>query len=114
MKIKIKPLSSNLAWRGRKFKTQEYKDYEQEALLLLPKTIEIPDGDFCIVLEFGVSNMAFDYDNGIKLFQDILQKKYSFNDSRIQKGFISKVKTKKGSEYVYFEFFKNIVICATN
>ena len=39
-----------------------------------------------IKLEFGVSNKRFDWDNGIKNFVDILQKKYHFDDNRIYKG----------------------------
>jgi len=37
MQIKINPLSVNSAWKGRRFKTDEYKKYESDVLFLLPK-----------------------------------------------------------------------------
>ena len=36
-KIEIRPLSVNACWQGRRFKTPEYKAYEEEMLLRLPK-----------------------------------------------------------------------------
>ena len=36
MKIKIKPLSVNKAWQGKRFKTREYKSYEELLLYLFP------------------------------------------------------------------------------
>lgn len=100
--VQIKPLSVNRAWQGKRFKTPEYKRYERDVLLMLP-ALSIPDGDLSIALEFGVSNIASDWDNPVKPFVDILQKKYGFNDSRIYQGSVEKVKVKKGQEYVKFE-----------
>ena len=37
MKIEIKPLSINKCFQGRRFKTNDYKNYEKELLLKLPK-----------------------------------------------------------------------------
>ena len=109
MRIPIKPLSVNTAWKGKRFKTPEYKAYEQEVMLYLrPK--EVPDGEFCIVLEFGISYSGFDYDNGIKPFTDILQKKYGFNDSRIVKAFVTKTKTEKGNEFIWFDFYNDLAV----
>jgi len=102
LKIQIKPLSVNEVWQGQRFKTQKYKIYEQEVFYSLPN-IDIPEGDLTIELIFGISNMASDYDNMIKPFQDILQKKYGFNDNRIQEAKIKKVKTKKGEEFIEFK-----------
>jgi hypothetical protein len=42
--IKIKPLSVNKAWQGKRFKTNEYKQYEKEVSLLLPSHLKIPEG----------------------------------------------------------------------
>jgi Holliday junction resolvase RusA-like endonuclease len=100
--IKIKPLSVNKVWQGRRFKTQEYTRYESDVLVLLPE-LTIPEGNLFILLEFGFSNSASDWDNPIKPFVDILQLKYQFNDSRIYKAEVVKTKVKKGNEFIRFE-----------
>ena len=102
IRIDIKPLSVNDAWKGRRFKTDEYKAYERSVLLLL-RPLKIPDGLLEIHLEWGFSSNGSDYDNPIKPFQDCLQKKYGFNDSRIYESHIKKVDVKKGAEYILFD-----------
>lgn len=102
IKVKVKPLSVNRVWQGRRFKTKEYKDYETLVLSLLPDALEIPDGELQVVYEFGLSNMSSDWDNPVKPFQDVLQKKYGFNDSRIVKAVVIKSKVDKGEEFIAF------------
>jgi Holliday junction resolvase RusA-like endonuclease len=106
--IKIKPLSVNDAWKGRRMKTDNYKRYERDLALLLPRNLKIPDGDLSIYLEWGFSSAASDWDNPIKPFQDILQKKYGFNDNRIFNATVKKIKVPKGSEYVIFDIKKAV------
>ena len=101
MKIEIKPLSVNQCWQGKRFKTPIYKSYEKELLLILPN-LTIPEGDLEIIITFGFSSKASDWDNPIKPFQDILQKRYGFNDSRVYKATIIKDIVKKGKEYIKF------------
>jgi len=101
VKLDIKPLSVNEAWKGRRFKTDKYKRYESDVLMMLPKII-IPDGDLFLRIEFGFSNSASDWDNPIKPIVDIFQKKYGFDDKRITKAVVEKVKVKKGGEYIRF------------
>ena len=101
-KITIKPLSVNDAWQGKRFKTPEYKKFERDVAFMLPK-IQIPDGDLELFLEWGFSSSGSDWDNPIKPFVDILQKKYGFNDNRIQIAHVKKTKVKKGEEYITFE-----------
>jgi len=103
--LKIKPLSVNKAWQGKRFKTKEYKAYEKAVLLMLPNIV-IPDGDLHVFLEFGFSNKASDLDNPMKPFIDILQKKYGFNDSRIYKYTLEKKKAAKGADYILFDIKK--------
>ena len=98
-RLDIKPLSVNQAWQGKRFKTKAYKKYESDLLMILP-AYEVLEGALCIYLEFGFSNSASDWDNPIKPFQDVLQKKYGFNDSRIVEAHVKKVKVKKGQEYI--------------
>lgn len=103
MIINIKPLSVNKAWQGRRFKTNEYKEYQREVLLKL-RALKVPKNTILhISIEFGFSNKGSDIDNPLKPFIDILQKKYDFNDSQIYSMNIKKAIVKKGSEYIKFE-----------
>jgi len=104
--LNIKPMSVNGAWQGRRFKTPAYKTYESQILLMLPK-ITIPEGDLKLSIEFGFSNKNSDCSNPIKLIEDILQKKYEFNDSRVYEISARKVIVKKGEEYIKFSIVKN-------
>ncbi len=101
MVIKIKPLSVNEVWQGRRFKTAKYKAYETELLYRLPK-IKVPSGKLWLKIEFGVSSKASDIDNPLKPFLDILSKKYGFNDKQIYELEIYKVDVKKREEYITF------------
>jgi len=103
--IKIKPLSVNQAWMGKRFKTPAYKRYEKEVLGLL-KIIEIPEGYLEIRVVFGFSNKGSDFDNPIKPFVDCLQKKYDFNDNRIKRAIIDVEHVKKGEEFIEFEIIE--------
>ena len=101
--LRIKPLSINVAFQGRRFKTEDYKSYEREMFILLPKTLKIPKGKMKLSIVFGFSNKASDIDNCCKLLIDILQKKYGFNDKNIYRLEVEKKIVKKGSEYLDFE-----------
>lgn len=100
-KINIKPLSVNLAWQGKRFKTPQYKVYERTLLLLLPN-VQLKEFKR-LKLTFGFSNMQSDLDNPVKLILDILQKKYNVNDSNLMELHLYKEKTKKGEEFILIE-----------
>jgi Holliday junction resolvase RusA-like endonuclease len=102
IQIHRKPLSVNACWQGKRFKTPLYKEYEKEILELLPDKYEIPEGDLQVKYEFGLNTMA-DWDNPVKPLQDILQKKYDFDDRRIMKAEVIKKVVKKGDGYFNFE-----------
>ncbi len=104
-KLDIKPLSVNQCWQGKRFKTPKYKKYESDLLMILPK-LTVPDGPLELYLKWGFSSAASDWDNPIKPFQDVLQKKYDFNDSRVVRAITEKVKVKKGEEFIEFEIKK--------
>ena len=91
IQIHRKPLSVNACWQGKRFKTPEYKAYEKEILLLLPNKYEIPEGDLQVRY------------NPVKPLQDILQKKYDFDDRRIMKAEVIKKVVKRGDGYFNFE-----------
>lgn len=101
IEVKIKPLSVNLAWQGKRFKTQSYKQYEKAVLLMLP-AIKICDPPFKLTINFCFSNSASDLDNPLKPFLDILQKKYGINDKDIYSLEVNKFIVKKGQESIYF------------
>jgi len=105
MYLKIKPLSVNQVWQGKRFKTKTYKDYEKNVLAILPN-LKIPEGNLKLIITFGFSSKLSDWDNPIKPFQDILQKKYKFNDSRVYKAEIEKVIVNKGLEFIEFSIEK--------
>ena len=97
VKIDIKPLSVNQCWQGRRFKTVKYKQYEKDLILLLPK-IKIPEPPYYVYYEFGFSSVASDLDNPIKPLQDILQKRYNFDDKHIFEMLVKRVKVNKGED----------------
>lgn len=88
-------------WRGRRFKSDEYKRFERDMLFLLPK-FTMPDKPFSVVINFGMSTLNADIDNPVKPFLDILQKKYGFNDRDIMQLHLFKTKTEKGKEFINF------------
>ncbi len=94
MKIFYKPLSVNECWKGRRFKTDAYKQYERDLLFLLPKMV-IPESPLMITFIFGFKNMASDIDNPCKPLLDILQKKYGFNDKDVYSLLVLKVQSDK-------------------
>jgi len=100
--IKIKPLSVNECWQGRRFKTKTYLRYEDELWLLLPKMDIDKTKRIKLEIQFGFSNKASDIDNCIKPFLDILQKKYGFNDKMIYKLSVEKYVVKKGEGFIDF------------
>lgn len=101
-KIEIKPLSVNGAWKGKRYKTDAYKKYERDLMFILPKIV-IPPPPYEIYFKFGFSSIASDWDNCIKTTQDILAKKYKFNDKLIKRGIVETEYVKKGFEFFKFE-----------
>ena len=109
-KISIKPLSVNAAWQGRRFKTEEYKNYEVFLFYLLPETIKLPKTKKVkLILKFGVSSKLADIDNPVKPFIDILQKRYGFNDKQIYRLEVEKKIVEKEQEYIEFELSPFVV-----
>lgn len=107
-RIKVKPLSVNKCWQGKRFKTKDYNEYEKLLLYDLLPTLNVTFGKDPLLLHviFGVSNAASDNDNPLKPFQDILQKKYGFNDKYIYRTIIDKRLVPKGEEFIEFQLTK--------
>jgi len=100
--VKIKPLSVNKCFQGRRFKTPTYKAYETELLYKLPHLNIKPKTPLRLTIIVGFSNRKSDLDNICKPFQDILQKKYGFNDDMIYQLIMLKKIVKRGHEYIKF------------
>jgi Holliday junction resolvase RusA-like endonuclease len=102
MRIKAVPLTANRLWKGRKFKTALYLEYEQELFYKLPKLVIDPNKKLKLDITFGFSNKLCDLSNPLKAFEDILQKKYGFNDRNVVEIHLRKDIVKKGEEYIDF------------
>jgi len=105
IKIKIKPLSINEAYKGRRFRTEKYDLFIRQMMFHLPIDLKIPKGEISISIEFGYSSAASDIDNGLKTFIDCLQKKYGFNDKLITELHVKKIKVPKSEEFINFYLY---------
>jgi Holliday junction resolvase RusA-like endonuclease len=103
IKLKIKPLSNNEMYGGRKVKSYKYRNFERAIMPLLPEDVEIPKGKIHLNLIVGLSSKLADLDNTLKPFIDCLQLKYGFNDKWIYKISAKKKDVVKGKEYIHFE-----------
>lgn len=102
IRVNIKPLSVNRAWKGERCKTDEYRTYQNTLLWLLPKTT-IPPPPYELHFKFGFSSTLSDWDNPVKPTQDIISKKYGFNDKLIRKAIVETEIVPKGKEFIEFE-----------
>lgn len=100
MRINIKPLSVNQAYTGRRFKTDKYRAFQKEMLLLLPNVKIDLKKPLKINIVFGFSSKGSDIDNPVKSTLDVLQKKFKFNDNQVQELNVKKEIVKKGSEFI--------------
>jgi Holliday junction resolvase RusA-like endonuclease len=105
IKLKLKALSLNSAYRGRRFTTPALKAYKEAIRYLSPILPQI-DGKLQVFYRFGVSSKNSDGDNLIKCLQDGLADRYGFNDKMIYKWEVEKVDVKKGEEFVEYEINK--------
>lgn len=80
--VQEKPLSINDAFQGRRFKTKEYKAYEERLLYQLPKRERLTGPIKVKYLFFLRNHKLTDCDNLIKPLQDILQKAGYFENDR--------------------------------
>lgn len=101
-RLKINPLSVNNAYTGKRHKTASYKSWKKHLLLILPK-LEVPEGDYNLMLIMNIGVVGrFDWDNAIKAFQDVLQEKYGFDDSRVVVGCVHKKVVEDGDQFIDF------------
>lgn len=102
-RIEIKPLSVNDAWRGRKFSTPKKKKYEAKVKQELKDCVlEDCIPPYEIHFRFWIPKLQ-DYDNCIKVTQDIVCEHFGINDRDIYKAIIEKVPVKSWQEYFEIE-----------
>jgi Holliday junction resolvase RusA-like endonuclease len=99
---KLKPLSINQAFCGKKVKTGLYRKYEAHLMRTLPSLSVPPEGPLELRVVVYYSNRGSDIDNCLKPFIDVLSKRYDFNDNRIYRLRITKAIVKKGEENIAF------------
>ncbi len=102
IRVPLKPLSVNQAYRGRRFDTPEKKRFVDSCLAIIGRG-SVPDGPLRVDFEFGVSNRSQDCDGPVKVCLDILQKRFDFNDNRVYELTARKVIVPKGQEYWAFQ-----------
>lgn len=92
MIIELKPVSINKAFQGKRYKTVECKDFEKDFMILAPKQKMIK-GIVEIEYKFYLKRHALtDYDNCIKVVQDLIVKcEYIEDDRKIYKATIYKI-----------------------
>ena len=102
MILPIKPLSANKMYKGRKVKTVDYRRYEEDMALILPRAAKEMEGDIFFLLIAHVTRNG-DVDNIVKAFQDCLEKKgYMKNDRQVRSLLVHSVDEKPGKEYIEF------------
>ena len=101
VKILRKPLSVNTAWKGHRYRSDEYKSYQKALDYMLPE-ITLPEPPYELYFKFGFSSASSDFDNPIKPTLDCIAKKYKFNDKLIKRAVIEIGSVEKGKEF--FEF----------
>jgi len=96
--LQIKPLTVNRAWQGKRFKTQDYKDYEKEVFYSL-KGIKKVSGFVEVNYRFNLIHFSTsDLGNFEKPLTDIIVKSGLIDDDRfILKMTMQKFKSDKNS-----------------
>ena len=109
IKVNTKPMSVNDCWKGHRYKTKHYTDYETILKFKLPK-LKIPIGKLKVTFIFGLTSCA-DIDNPLKPLIDIMQKRYHFDDKEIYELSVIKIPVKNGQQFFEFKiesYFDNI------
>lgn len=108
--VSIKPLSTNEAWKGRRFKTDKYKRWQDEFMVKMKMTT-IPEGKLGIFIQLGFSSRGSDIDNPVKMIFDTIAEKakargLKFNDNQLYKLDVEKHIVPKGKEFITFGIYK--------
>lgn len=93
--IGLKPLTVSRAWQGRRFKTPEYRQWEQDALWML-KGSPVHSGAVSVRIRLYMANASrSDFDNPLKVLCDVLTKAGVIEDDcKIWEAHITKIQSK--------------------
>lgn len=98
--IRVKPLSINKAFKGRRFKTKASKQYDKDVKEAIAgnKATPIKTKWYEVRYQFWLKNFGnSDYDNFIKQVQDCLVRSgFINNDNHIKKAVIEKFRIEEG------------------
>lgn len=99
-------MSVNTAWKGQRFKSKAYKQFEKDFVKIVPVNKEsISKGEIEVHYKFYVKNYALtDVDNLIKQTQDLLVKRGYISDDR-KIVLISAMKIKSLEEKIEVDIF---------
>lgn len=102
--IEIPPFSINMAYRGRRFATKEFKQWQREGLLLMARKNTIK-GDVSMHIDFRVKHPKMkDLDNLVKTAIDLTVKKGWIKDDRqVQYLQVCKLKSRQESITIFIE-----------
>jgi len=109
IKLPIKPLSVNQAFRAvgsKMLKSREYNNYSKKLPLLLPPMHQLPPDELVLIIKFYFATKASDIDNPIKPMQDLICDYYGVNDNKIYMLLVEKHTGHKGNERIEFEFLQ--------
>lgn len=105
--LRLKPLSVNKAYKGRKFRTPEHKLFKDKAHILL-KNLNLeplkPKQEFFVIYKFHISANS-DWDNCVKTVQDAICEALKTDDRYISGAYVRKIRVKRGDERIEFDFF---------
>ena len=106
--MKIKPISTNSIWIGKRWKSKAAKEFERNIALLLAtqcRDTSLPDGELTVRLRIGTTR-RFDVDNSLKLLLDCLARHFGIDDRRFSALAVVRVPVKRGAEFITFHISK--------
>jgi len=72
--LPVKPISVNALYKGKRYKSEEYKNFESELAYNLPLDARIGlEGPLVLEATFYITNMRQDLDNLLKGLLDVLE-----------------------------------------
>ena len=105
--IPLCPLSQNQAWKGKRYKSSDYKQYEKDVTTYL-LTLDLPKvkqkEKIYLLFEFGTVSRQ-DLSNNLKLLEDIICRYLGIDDRYTMAIFCRKVITKKVDSFIKFNIF---------
>ena len=102
--LKIKPISTNAMYVGRRWKSPAARQFEKDIALLLAVHAKEkpPDGDLAIHFRFGTTRRQ-DLSNCVKLVEDCIARHYGIDDRRFCAMTLVRVHVKSGGEFISFQ-----------